>query len=215
MDRTIAVALLALALAAGCSEGERAPREGRGFARGAEAAAPTPSAAPSGAAPSAPDPFAPPRDPFAGGRAAYRPPTPASATSPGAYASASAEAPAAPASPEGPGALRSAANRRDPEAELRARLGDPSSCLSAPASLDDRVSISVSAVVSASGRVTRAEVSGRGLPEADIACVRRRAEAVLLAPLGDAPATVRTTFELTRRAPPEAAAPPGGSTATP
>jgi hypothetical protein len=73
--------------------------------------------------------------------------------------------------------------------------------------LPDRVSVSVSVVVSVSGRVTRAEVAAPGLPERDVDCLRGRANGLALAPSDDeTPRTARTTIEVERR-PAEAATP--------
>jgi hypothetical protein len=85
---------------------------------------------------------------------------------------------------------------RDFPAELRAGLGDPVACFTPPEGLPERIRVTITAVVSLSGRVTRAEVAGSGLPEAVLDCLRRRALAAQLRfPVEGAPRTVHTELE--------------------
>jgi len=92
---------------------------------------------------------------------------------------------------------------RDLGAELRAAVGDPSPCVqgSTDSITGERLVFDVDATVTALGRVTRAVVTSSAPDEVN-RCVRQRIESqVLRAPIEDAPTTIHTTIELTRRAP--------------
>ena len=81
--------------------------------------------------------------------------------------------------------------------ELRAGIGDVSSCLDVQtaARLRGSWSVSVSATALPSGRLQRASVSGSSLPTAVQWCIRDRVEAVTLAqPIEGAPRSVSTTL---------------------
>jgi hypothetical protein len=100
------------------------------------------------------------------------------------------------ASPEAPSAS-------DLSAALARAFGTPTDCISAATrerlTTGDgarRLSMQVQVVVTGSGRVTRASVSGSQLAEDDLECLRRRAEAVRIdAPIPDAPRSITTSIE--------------------
>lgn len=80
---------------------------------------------------------------------------------------------------------------------LRTAFGTPTDCISAQSRerLRGDLTVSVSARVTPSGRVTSANVSGSGLSPEDLACMTRRAEALQLAgPIEGAPRTVSTSI---------------------
>lgn len=87
---------------------------------------------------------------------------------------------------------------RDYAAELRAALGTPRECLpdAVLASAGASLRIPVTIVVTANGRVTRAEVGG-SVPEESRRCLRQRAENVVIAPpLTPAPRSISTVLVL-------------------
>jgi hypothetical protein len=105
----------------------------------------------------------------------------------------SAQKPAAPveASPD--------AGKRDYEAELRAALGDPSSCLAArtDAGTPSEISIEVEAYVMAPGNISRGYVRSPQLAAEELECIRRRITPLRLRPpIEDAPRAVRATLKL-------------------
>lgn len=86
-------------------------------------------------------------------------------------------------------------------AELHDAVGNPAACLAGEASeqLPDQISLAVTAHVSATGIVTRADVSAPGLPDEAVRCVESRVEATQLrGPIANAPATVTTTLTFKR-----------------
>jgi hypothetical protein len=110
-------------------------------------------------------------------------------------------APAPAAAPEDPSAS-------DLSAALARAFGTPTDCITARtrerlATGDGarRLTLQVQVVVAGSGRVTRASVSGSPLAEDDLACLRRRAEALTLdGPIPDAPRSITTSIEYEVRA---------------
>lgn len=92
---------------------------------------------------------------------------------------------------------------RDLGAELKSALGSPASCLKPreAENAPDRITISISAQLVGSGRVTRASVSGAQLEASEIDCVRRRVEAIRLGEVEDAPRGVSTSVELELKKP--------------
>jgi len=99
--------------------------------------------------------------------------------------------------------------RRDLSAELRAAMGDPSSCIPAGASdLPSAGVVSVDAHVSVTGIVTRASASAPGFPAAMSACLTTRAQHLhLRGPIVDAPRQVSARIEIRAAAPAPATEP--------
>jgi hypothetical protein len=90
----------------------------------------------------------------------------------------------------------------DREAELRALVGDPASCIPRSENPPAQLSISVSATVSVTGVVTRREVHGAGLSEDAIECIGARLDSARFrGPVENAPRTIRATLELRWQAP--------------
>lgn len=100
---------------------------------------------------------------------------------------------------------------RDLGAELQRAIGDPTACFdrAALANAGPTLSIAVSATVTSSGMITRAEASAPGMPAESIACVRDRVLAARLAPpIADAPRTIGANLRYdVRPATPPAPAP--------
>lgn len=99
---------------------------------------------------------------------------------------------------------------RDYSAEVARAIGVPSECITPEiargAGRELRIPVRVS--VSHSGRVTRAEVEG-SLPREARECVRRRAEAISVAPpIAGAPRTIAAELVIEVTPPPVAEAPP-------
>lgn len=91
----------------------------------------------------------------------------------------------------------------DREAELRALVGDPSSCIGRLENPPAEISIQVAATVSTSGVVTRYEVSGASLSDEARECIGNRlANARFSGPVEDAPRTIRATVIVRWQAPP-------------
>ncbi len=102
------------------------------------------------------------------------------------------EAEEAPAEPE-----------RDLSAELHRAMGDPSRCAPTGAELPASFAVNVNVYASVTGAVTRAQVSGPGLPVAMITCLRGRAEHVRFAsPVPEAPRSISARLEVERQGPP-------------
>jgi hypothetical protein len=124
------------------------------------------------------------------------PPKPAAVPSPEPFRwldESKAPKPAAPveASPD--------AGKRDYEAELRAALGDPSSCLAArtDAGAKGEIRIDVEAYVMAHGNISRGYVRAPQLAAEELECIRKRITPLRLRPpIEDAPRAVRTTLRL-------------------
>ncbi len=119
---------------------------------------------------------------------------------------------AEPVAPPAPAAAAAAAPE-DPSASvlsatLARAFGTPTDCITARTrerlTTGDgvrRLTLQVQVVVAGSGRVTRASVSGSQLAEDDLACLRRRAEALTLdGPIPDAPRSITTSIEYEVRA---------------
>ncbi len=183
MVARLVLVLSLFAAATACSDDEQAvrPRGARGEFVPTAAQAPESARAASAAvagSPGAsdPGPFARTAPPDGEGRAGH-----------------SGAVPSAAPSTEAPAAERP---ERDLPAELRAGLGDPVACFTPPEGLPERIHVTITAMVSLSGRVTRAEVAGAGLPEAVLDCLRRRALAAQLRfPVEGAPRAVHTELE--------------------
>ncbi|MFK7987811.1 MAG: hypothetical protein AB8I08_17470 [Sandaracinaceae bacterium] len=181
--RRAPAALLVLcvpALGAGCEEETTA---GRANTRGPARAAPTPSSERATPAP-------------IGGFAQRERPR--------AFPTSSRRAPRAPEGSNGRAAADEEARetRNDADTGLQRALthafGDPSSCLSDAArdQMGERLQLQVTVRVTGTGRCIDAQVSGGGLPAADLACLTRRAETLRLpGPIEDAPRTVSASIE--------------------
>jgi hypothetical protein len=90
----------------------------------------------------------------------------------------------------------------DRAAELRALVGDPSSCIGRLEDPPAELSIQVAATVSTSGVVTRYEVSNSRLSDEAIECIGNRlANARFAAPVEDAPRTITATVTVRGQAP--------------
>ncbi len=179
--RALAAAAVLAVLATGCdgSGGEDAPAPGRGVGSA--------GAAPAGEGDEPGDPLVPPAEAERVRLSDYDP---------------RADPPAAAEAREAAAADERSAPERDLPAELRERVGDPSSCLNDLDELPGEVTISVEATVVGTGVITRSYASGGGLPDQALGCVRRRLDgARLRAPIEGAPRTVRTTLVLRRREP--------------
>ncbi|MEZ4336950.1 MAG: hypothetical protein R3B82_10010 [Sandaracinaceae bacterium] len=103
--------------------------------------------------------------------------------------------------PTAPSDPTPAAGPPDYSNALRTAFGTPTDCISAETRgrLQGRLTVSVSARVTPSGRVISANVSGSGLGPEDLACMTRRAQAMQLSgPIEGAPRTVRAsiTYEI-------------------
>ncbi len=87
---------------------------------------------------------------------------------------------------------------RDLGAELRAALGNPSSCIPrGAANLPQRATLQVNAHVSVTGIITRAYASTPGFPPEMSRCLARRAEGLhLRGPIPDAPRVVHASLEI-------------------
>lgn len=80
---------------------------------------------------------------------------------------------------------------------LRRAFGTPTACIgeASRARLAGSFTVRVQVVVTSSGRVTRASVSGSQLAEEDLECLRRRAEALRIAvPVPDAPRSIAVSI---------------------
>jgi len=89
---------------------------------------------------------------------------------------------------------------RDWAAELRSAAAPIDSCAPADTELPERLRLRLEATISATGRVTRAYVSGGGAPSSLSRCVRDRLLAAHFSPPeGGAPHTVRTELVAERR----------------
>lgn len=120
--------------------------------------------------------------------------------------------PTAPAPPPPAAPAPEAAAEEKPErnlgAELSAAVGNVTTCLKprpvgggGPTTL----SVSLEAVLTQTGIVTRSSARGSGLDAGETECVRRRLDgARLTGPIEDAPRTVSTTITVTLTAPPPA-----------
>ena len=87
---------------------------------------------------------------------------------------------------------------RDLGEELRLALGMPASCFDASMNLPDVLNFSVSAYVTVTGRVTRADVSGADLNDKAASCIARRVEALRFrSPVEGAPKKVSKAFRFT------------------
>lgn len=175
-----AAALAVLLAAAGCGDDEEPRAPGRGMTRGAEPA-------PGAAAPATPtagrdDPLGAPTDPRAGRVRLDQAPDPAAAEAQ-------------------PGDGEATAPGPDLSAELRRRVGDPSSCLRGLDDLPDEVTLRVSATVSTSGVITRSTVSGPVPSEARDCVTGRLSSARLTGPVEGAPRTVTTSVTVRRHGP--------------
>jgi hypothetical protein len=96
------------------------------------------------------------------------------------------------------------AGKRDYGAELRAALGDPSSCLTARTGPDipREINIDVEAYVMATGNISRSYVRSPQLVADELDCIRRRVEPLRLRPpIDDAPRSVRATLTLALETP--------------
>lgn len=176
-----AAALLSLLLLTGCDE-PSAPTTAGGAGRGLRGPADLPA------------PVAAPASPAPASRQARPVPSPQLGSP--SRAEPAAAAPAV-ASPEAP-------TERDPLPDaLRRAFGTPTDCISGPTrerlSSGDgarRLTVQVQVVVTGSGRVTRASVSGSQLAEDDLECLRRRAQALRIdVPIPDAPRSITAAIE--------------------
>lgn len=120
------------------------------------------------------------------------------------------------------GALSAAdagAPARDLGAELSAALAPVTNCVDAAqaaAQPDGRLTISVSAYVQASGRVSRATVTAPGQPQSALDCVQKQVLALSLrSPIPDAPTQVTASTQLQVRSAAGGGATTGGNTVRP
>jgi hypothetical protein len=161
---------------------------GLGCSRHPKAEPPTPAAP---AQPERPRGLPPPAQPNA------------AAAAPDPYAQASTTPSA---NPDTPAAARAAAaaeptdsnqQKRDYSAELERMLAGGGACVQPRASTQ---SITVTTYLTAGGGVSRADIDGFGLEQAERACLRSRAEALhFAAPLDNAPAAVSATLQIAAR----------------
>jgi len=96
------------------------------------------------------------------------------------------------------------AGKRDYGAELRAAVGDPSSCLDARIGADvpSEISIEIEAFVMAAGNVSRGYARSRQLAAEELECIRKRIEPLRFRPpIDDAPRAVRATLRLVLKTP--------------
>lgn len=191
MKILVAIAL-GLALACGCDQ-QTGPEPNRGVTPPGRGGAPAPGVPEPAKAPSSGPSWqrretAHPARPFT----MARPPEPGAAPHPPGSPS---------AEPQAQRAGSAEAERRDLGAELHAAVGNPAGCLasSSPEQLPDRISMNVTAEVSSTGIVTRADVSGSSLPREVVRCVQSRVEAAQLqGPIANAPVAVHTTLTFER-----------------
>jgi hypothetical protein len=186
-----AVAVVALALVAGCDDGQRPPPANRGVP--GAGAAPGTRAQPGDVPP-----------PPGGGGSPTRTGSTADPVSDALARAADGprEPPPTQAAPQGAEpAPQQASTQRDLSAELHAALGDPSRCITQDMAdtLPSPIGIRVEAHVSLTGVLTRTRVRAPGLPDDALGCVESMARSARLrSPIPDAPRTVTTTLTLTR-----------------
>ena len=187
----------------GCDDDQSAGSSGRGVGEVSAPAGPgVPGPGNNGRQSVAPaDPLARPVPPVGRARRGSVPPSSATSGTGGNQAEVAQPGEIAPGitaeTAPGTGAGNGAA---DLGGRLREAIGDPSPCLGNAASANQVVHLTVRAMVSTSGRVTRADVGGTGAPAAALECVRRRTLAAQLrGPVDGAPRPVDTTIELRAR----------------
>jgi hypothetical protein len=93
---------------------------------------------------------------------------------------------------------------RDPSAELRRAMGDPSPCLTeADRALGRDISFQIEVDVLRSGMVANARTTAPGVSDETVECVRRAAESVRFEPFEDGGRMVQTALILRLTLPPE------------
>jgi len=201
----LACTAFVLATAPACSKGDDAlPRRPQGLLPGEEVPR-GPTTLPPNAQPPKGQPPPPPRSSL---------PSPFLARAPDPGALRRPDAGGAAASAEAtPAADAGAKPERDLAAELAGLVGAPAQCvdLATVARGGGRLTITLSATVVPSGRITRASASAPGQPTQAVRCLEQRlAAASFRGPVEGAPRSVTTTvpIEVVSQAAPEAAKPP-------